>query len=117
MNTSRESRPTPGGPLPRGVHAHLPIYHAAEQTQPAPRHDGNDVGAPLVCALVRPPPSPPPSPHPPVGAGLVPDLAPLTPRGIPTQTWPGINLLALSLPFLGAALIWFTPKRTIAPDD
>ena len=47
----------------------------------------------------------------------MPDLAPLTPRGIPTQTWPGINLLALSLPFLGAALIWFTPKRTIAPDD
>ncbi|MCY3993405.1 MAG: hypothetical protein OXF50_19435 [Caldilineaceae bacterium] len=47
----------------------------------------------------------------------MPDLAPLTPRGIPTQTWPGINLLALALPFLGAALIWFTPKRTIAPDD
>ena len=39
-------------------------------------------------------------------------LSILTLRGIPTQTWPGINLLALSFPFLGAALIWFTPKRT-----
>ena len=38
-------------------------------------------------------------------------LSILTLRGIPTQTWPGINLLALALPFLGAALIWFTPKR------
>ncbi len=38
-------------------------------------------------------------------------LSILTLRGIPTQSWPGINLLALALPFLGAALIWFTPKR------
>ena len=64
-----------------------------------------------------------PAPAPPVwqllpGCALVClGLSILTLRGIPTQTWPGINLLALSLPFLGAALIWFTPKRTIAPDD
>ena len=41
-------------------------------------------------------------------------LSVLTLRGIPTETWPGINLLALGLPFIGAALIWFGPKR--APD-
>ncbi len=41
-------------------------------------------------------------------------LSVLTLRGIPTATWPGINLLALGLPFLGAALIWFGPRR--APD-
>ncbi len=34
-------------------------------------------------------------------------LSILTLRGIPTETWPGINLLALSLPFVGAALVWF----------
>ena len=38
-------------------------------------------------------------------------LSILTLRGIPTQTWPGFNLPALALPFLGAALIWFGPKR------
>ena len=38
-------------------------------------------------------------------------LSILTLRGIPTQTWPGINLLALGLPFIGAALIWFNPRR------
>ena len=41
-------------------------------------------------------------------------LATLTLRGIPTETWPGINLLALSLPFVGAALVMFGPAR--APD-
>ena len=41
-------------------------------------------------------------------------LATLTLRGIPTETWPGINLLALSLPFVGAALVLFGPAR--APD-
>jgi len=39
-------------------------------------------------------------------------LSILTLRGIPTATWPGINLLALGLPFIGAALIWFGPRRT-----
>ena len=38
-------------------------------------------------------------------------LATLTLRGIPTETWPGINLLALGLPFIGAALVWFGPRR------
>lgn len=38
-------------------------------------------------------------------------LSTLTLRGIPTATWPGINLLALGLPFAGAALIWFGPRR------
>ncbi len=41
-------------------------------------------------------------------------LSILTLRGIPTETWPGINLLALGLPFIGAALVWFNPRR--APD-
>ena len=41
-------------------------------------------------------------------------LATLTLRGIPTETWPGINLLALGLPFIGAALVLFGPTR--APD-
>ena len=38
-------------------------------------------------------------------------LATLTLRGIPTESWPGINLLALSLPFVGAALVLFGPAR------
>ena len=38
-------------------------------------------------------------------------LATLTLRGIPTETWPGINLLSLGLPFVGAALVWFGPRR------
>ena len=38
-------------------------------------------------------------------------LSTLALRGIPTQTWPGINLLALGLPFIGAALVWFGPRR------
>ena len=38
-------------------------------------------------------------------------LATLTLRGIPTESWPGINLLALGLPFIGAALVWFGPRR------
>lgn len=38
-------------------------------------------------------------------------LSILTLRGIPTETWPGINLLALGLPFIGAALVWFNPRR------
>ena len=70
------------------------------------------------------PPTPaPPTPAPPAwqllsGCALVClGLSILTLRGLPTQTWPGINLLALSLPFLGAALIWFTPKRTSPPDN
>ena len=75
----------------------------------------------------RPTPASPtpaaPAPAPPVwqllpGCALVClGLSILTLRGIPTQTWPGINLLALALPFLGAALIWFTPKRTSPPGD
>lgn len=44
-------------------------------------------------------------------------LAILTLRGIPTETWPGINLLALGLPFIGAALVWFTPRRAHAVGD
>ena len=44
-------------------------------------------------------------------------LAILTLRGIPTQTWPGINLLALGLPFIGAALILFRPRRARAPGE
>ena len=35
-------------------------------------------------------------------------LSILTLRGIPTETWPGINLLALGLPFVGAALVWYS---------
>ncbi|MCY3711621.1 MAG: acyltransferase [Caldilineaceae bacterium] len=38
-------------------------------------------------------------------------LSILTLRGIPTATWPGINLLALGLPFVGAAFVWFGPRR------
>ena len=38
-------------------------------------------------------------------------LSTLTLRGIPTATWPGFNLLALGLPFIGAALVWFGPRR------
>lgn len=38
-------------------------------------------------------------------------LSILTLRGIPTATWPGFNLLALGLPFVGAALVWFGPRR------
>lgn len=38
-------------------------------------------------------------------------LSTLALRGIPTQTWPGFNLLALGLPFIGAALVWFGPRR------
>ena len=38
-------------------------------------------------------------------------LSILTLRGIPTESWPGINLLALGLPFIGAALVWFNPRR------
>ena len=38
-------------------------------------------------------------------------LATLTIRGVPTESWPGINLLALSLPFLGAALVSFGRAR------
>ena len=38
-------------------------------------------------------------------------LSILTLRGIPTETWPGFNFLALGLPFIGAALVWFNPRR------
>ena len=40
-------------------------------------------------------------------------LATLTLRGIPTESWPGINLLALGLPFIGAALVWFGRGRAL----
>ena len=39
-------------------------------------------------------------------------LVPLTLHGIPTESWPGFNLLALALPFIGAALVRFGPART-----
>ena len=43
-----------------------------------------------------------------LGCGLVCfGLATLTLRGLPTESWPGINLLALGLPFVGGALVWF----------
>ena len=38
-------------------------------------------------------------------------LATLTLRGIPTESWPGINLLALGLPFIGAALVRYGAGR------
>ena len=38
-------------------------------------------------------------------------LATLTLRGIPTTSWPGINLLALGLPFMGAALVRYGAGR------
>ena len=45
-----------------------------------------------------------------LGCGLVCfGLATLVLLGIPTESWPGINLLALGLPFVGAALVWFNP--------
>ncbi|MDE0143038.1 MAG: acyltransferase [Caldilineaceae bacterium] len=44
-------------------------------------------------------------------------LSILTLRGIPTAAWPGINLLALGLPFVGAALIWFGPRRMSSPGE
>ena len=47
-----------------------------------------------------------------LGCGLIClGLATLTLQGVPAQSWPGINLLALSLPFAGAALVWFGPLR------
>ena len=43
-----------------------------------------------------------------LGCGLVCfGLATLTLRGLTTESWPGINLLALGLPFVGGALVWF----------
>ena len=47
-----------------------------------------------------------------LGCGLIClGLATLTLQGVTTESWPGIHLLALSLPFVGAALIWFGPLR------
>ena len=47
-----------------------------------------------------------------LGCGLVCfGLATLTLRGIPTESWPGINLLALGLPFMGAALVRYGAGR------
>ena len=37
--------PNPADHLPCVVQAHLPVYHAAEQSQPALRRDGNEVRA------------------------------------------------------------------------
>lgn len=44
-------------------------------------------------------------------------LATLVLRGIPTESWPGINLLALGLPFVGAALVWFNPAGRASEDS
>ena len=45
-----------------------------------------------------------------LGCGLICfGLATLTLRGLPTESWPGINLLALALPFVGAALVRSRP--------
>ena len=38
-------------------------------------------------------------------------LATLTLQGVPTTSWPGINLLALGLPFVGAALVRYGAGR------
>ena len=47
-----------------------------------------------------------------LGCGLICfGLATLTLQGVPTESWPGINLLALALPFVGAALVRFGPAR------
>ena len=43
-------------------------------------------------------------------------LATLTLRGLPTESWPGINLLALGLPFVGGALVWFGGGRVTLGD-
>ena len=57
-------------------------------------------------------PAPPPAWRLLLGCALVClGLSTLTLRGIPTETWPGINLLALGLPFVGAGLVWFGPRR------
>ena len=53
-----------------------------------------------------------------IGCALVcSSLATLTLRGIPTESWPGINLLALGLPFVGAALVWFNPAGRASEDS
>lgn len=47
-----------------------------------------------------------------LGCGLVCfGLATLTLQGVPTTSWPGINLLALGLPFVGAALVRYGAGR------
>ena len=52
-----------------------------------------------------------------LGCGLVCfGLATLTLRGLPTESWPGINLLALGLPFVGGALVWFGGGRVTLGD-
>ena len=106
------------------------LFHRFERIGQARRTPAPPTPAPPTPAPPTPAPptpaSPAPAPHAPAppawqllsGCALVClGLSILTLRGLPTQTWPGINLLALSLPFLGAALIWFTSKRTSPPDD
>ncbi len=66
-----------------------------ERNRPSPRRVAPPAWQLLLgCALVS--------------SGLV----PLTLHGIPTENWPGINLIALTLPFIGAALVCFSPPRT-----